>query len=1802
MIDSIGQLLSHFDKEEKIVYADVAYRFTMGKNPLIAPTMAQIHKASPNLLSLINHEHIFNFSQDEFNFLYSLSLKKNDLAYSFGSRTDNKERNAISVDKYPLYFALYSINENSPSICKITTQALIWNFTNQNELTRSRVAALIKNLFSGVYKFNKFLSEKIDDWQSQSNSTDFLSIASKTRDLAFSTANQFSDEERKIAGDIVYIIDQAFATHIPKNTTPSSPLFKPELSNEEDSEDTPNLIEVLVSDKPNDLQNLDTEPTEDQYFAIPKDVAEKSTYYQRSYARQTQFKTAMTSQFLDNAPQSLTDSEKNTIIALGLDNLNSTENHCVEFAIIFSLLTGAEPSFWRNWKVIHETESLTDEFCLNLSKGTWSHPITLANRFWKPHDVQQKNLVMESNQRIELPIADEILTFLRRIPNLKSLDEIFTISIAELNHACDQWLREMAYLGRRITIAKVRNFLYWKIMQTHFDEPAASFINSQPILKTPQGCSYTSFESDTLVNIYKSVHEKFSFDSAHTIANQRIGSNLYAKAEYIKNTGKLLADDTIAATIEITEDLTDLKKIINVHNSLVKYCVFYGLLITSHRPNIDPLARFSDFILDLNAVLISDKIVDEQHESRISFYSDGFKKQILTYKDHLTHLSQWLKFLGYPKTSELINTLFDFETPTHLPFFFFLQVNDSKELSTIPISESELQLQIPEWTLPFNFGRHYLSTRLREVETPTEYISYQLGHRSPGEEPYDDNSILSVLIVSKILRPKLNLISDELDFKVIYGLKPCLRNEIMPTEKEVGDFNYQLGPLRRLGNANQARAIRKQTVKEVFHNFIKNQPHEFLVTNQHTIVSEACNKILRELNSDPLKGIILFTHLLERYARTNNLKIQLPHKLIRIQNQKATFDYETFPAWQNLKQIRKSFITKIEHTEFQESTTAQYLAFFFCSLILFSRITHKERFPLILDALYKGSHLNHDGIIYLSIETRKNQIQRLALDKLSSIFFFQLIDAIKKDEQVKYSHMIASLTQLLKSLNTSMKSLFKIINIDSRIYTPGILGAVLSGTRKIASTNESSFLRIISNTRLNLYKPQNQALDKEASPFFKYLSKTAHLLKNGTTNIAPDFKKLKIILNRFRAFLRNPEELIRSELTTKLENEYQRLDEFDFPIPVILKLIAIWAIERLNSPGEVKKELSFGTVYGYFLLIDQSLLEHFIDRDILSEDIESLLETYNYIISAYDLGQQSIVASQIVNFHNLVLSKYFHIEPINKADLDFLSDGTEQAIDANFISPLEKLKICDLMENANDLNKPIKIQLKSLLTFYIKLGLRPSENFKLELSDVVHHYVGLKNAITCRVNKLGRLKNPQSSRNILTDFKLTEAEDSNLNDYLAIRRVINADHFWIFDFESKEQNRIIFYNLLIDKIRSATGDSQLKIKSLRHTAATIEYLCYFGQTLSFLGCTPEFTKTFTLDNWFNVSVNDYITELFRSNLPSRRFAYRVGQSMGHSGAQTSLTNYSHFYEFVMPYFTEEGMPIVSNRAFHQMEKSIKPDYLRTLKSRLRKSQADANDEYLQNIAIQETLRRFLEKKENVNEKVANLRARGRLVTSNDLSDRNITLGIVEAFELLSYILLPTPKLELASIRFELTPEEVQDYIKAYANLRTKTGLDLFGYFDSNNPKKDLLNGDYFEIIASINNLIKKPTAEFLSLLKLWSDYIHPTHPYWHFETLEQRDLFKRALISELQIPESQIFLTTANKNFKKIEAIDPENKTPLRYAKQAEAHPVARIGHPTLTEKVKGLAVMNQEETRFLNEELNEIFFMANIIIDFLKT
>ena len=1764
----------------------VANHLTKETDPLIAPTLVNIGAISSKIVTLTSECPYLKPDAEMLNFISSLSERKNALDGRFGKPT-LANKNAVDSQKYPTYYALNEYGMTSGNdFDKLIVLLMLWGKTQGLNFNNRKKYSLVKACFKDC----RDLVHKIDNYLSNTDldvTKNLLATALKMKfHLNLLSESSIDRSLTKHYHEFVDALVNLWRLSNPDDGAElTDSLFSESDVPEEDAFDYRDFYEPPPEYIDSDLEDNETDKPVDR---VPKSFIEQSTYYQRGFAKQKKFYSALSAQHLDNGADILTELEYRSFVEKALNDSDQ-----IATILLLTLTFGAEPKYWWSWHIGNDNHQHT--FFADLDRGVRQHPVRENLKYWKPSEQQvNDNILHKAKDFVILPIAQEILTRLRPLnaSPKQELGELFSIAIDDIHEACDRWLLENINYGRRITMPKIRNYLYLKAMRVKFDQAAASYLTAQPIFPTHSSVYYSSIKEQTLIEHYYEVFQEFTFDKQIHEAVY-IGSNLFCKTSYIHSILEQQRKKVFQCLATVDSDDQSLEALIELHNAYTAYCVFAGLLIIGHRPVNDPFARYMDFIPSLQSIVISDKIVDSNHSSRIAFYSRSFSELIGNYILHIHSMAVKLTNHGHDVFQGLLSNLSGNDNPT-LPLFVFIR-RSPNGIETYSASEKTINALLPI-DLPLNLGRHYLSSRLRELGLDTEYIHYQLGHYGPGEIPFSAVSSLSVSLASKVITPYLNKIADQIGLVAISGLKSEFKSSLPLTiVSNVTSDTKQIATLQRITDYDDRTRKDRQLVKSIYLKYFgqltdENEAKEFLKQDGNALCTEAVKDLRLETQNDFVKNLALLRYLIQRLARKHGVEITLPTKLLEVGIESFPFSYTDFNYWHQMLGSRKKLYKLLKEQKIDALSNIELYTRFFCSLMLNGRFSDKSRFAFIYQAIAEQQYLIYNGVCFLELKTRKNQVQRISLDSITGFIFLEILERIQLNTM---SHLAWKSIQntlndfVFTKLNIRLSSLIKGVTIDAFLFMPGTIAAVMSGKRKTASLNKASFLRVLEDVRLKFYA-ESASTDKSSDEVDFELINLVKAFKDEPKTQYGTKQQIKV-LNPFKQALNPSIKMKRKERTNRLHELLVEINESSNAASQIVRLLGMWFVERLNSGGAKKERLAFSTVANYTGLISNSLIELTCQENFLDMDIEDMIDVYNRVIQGHQNNIQSTCALQLAHFHNHICHQYFQIEEIQLEDLEYTSSNEEQAIAANFITPIELKKLQDSTTfNPSSL---VSQQLFLQLTLYAKFGFRPFEIFKFESRDAITLNGQIKGYLTCRQNQYGRLKTPGSHRNVLLHDKLTSFENEHFERWVKYRVDNPKQPLWELDGEAETQGMSWFRKKITDDLRRVTGDPSLNIRSLRHTAVSLELLNYHLYLADYEGIQSPITEL--TENWNAVKTDEYSQALFGHCLPSRRFTYRVSRMVGHAGPLTTLTNYSHWYELMMPCYHVADDELAGNQVLVNLCKKQSINAIAGLKKRAKQKSGTGYAA----LFLRQLFSSASSKFDNISAEVAQVRARGKLPLSSENYQRRF--GIIQAYKLLSLKKAGHTERDVLLDRFELSEDELAHFDQTYHDVYQTSMLDPFYLYSEQSASHtpgitDKLN-DGIDCIIGVNKWIAdKDNSEIKQVLSLWSQYVDAKRPFWHFETDDQRRDFIQFLKEVLNIDGSQIVIGTDQK----VESGKPSflEGHQYHYAKFALAKPLPRLFHYEVNQPSPGVIVVNQNKTRYLNSEINLILFLANLV------
>ena len=279
------------------------------------------------------------------------------------------------VTTHPSFNLIIETSKSSTLFQQFLARLFVWDWCIGLIFQPSSKTKLVKSLM--VEHSIKDLSNEISQFIGELNldlNKDLFAIAFKVR-LKFKSKSEKKDEQY-LFDTLSKFIDHLFTKNSEFNSNDNLDQNTNDLSDIEldsgeleDSTSTVDLYEIQrrAINRAKTLYEEDLELVEDaphvRFEKIPKDVKNKSSRYQKGYAKTAILRTTQQAQFLDNANERLTDNEADELIQGILK-----ENSATTTQLLITLSFGAEPNFWSSWK----TQRSDHDCWIDLKEGVWS--------------------------------------------------------------------------------------------------------------------------------------------------------------------------------------------------------------------------------------------------------------------------------------------------------------------------------------------------------------------------------------------------------------------------------------------------------------------------------------------------------------------------------------------------------------------------------------------------------------------------------------------------------------------------------------------------------------------------------------------------------------------------------------------------------------------------------------------------------------------------------------------------------------------------------------------------------------------------------------------------------------------------------------------------------------------------------------------------------------------------------------------------------------------------------------------------------------------------------------------------------------------------------------------------------------------------------------------------------------------------------------------------------------------------------------------------------------------------------------
>lgn len=1215
-------------------------------------------------------------------------------------------------------------------------------------------------------------------------------------------------------------------------------------------------------------------------------------------ASEKRFRDAMTAQFLKSDRKRLTELELNRICEHVINELETQGgNQIVAFSVLLTLTTGAEPLFWCDWRCAPSQ----DAPYIDLELGTVVHYAQADGGFWKPDEIQQTKLIPVTD-RVSLPLEERLLAYLKShgLVQAQTLSEILGQTGEELDSACTEWIKKLfSDSSRWFTIKRVRYYLYQNIMTQTLDETLASHITVQPTYKIPASNSYTAVSQQRLYETFcNALPSIFNF-AKPAQPNLLVGSKLQVRLDFLQSflTERLQRYSDALAELSHRSTLTD---IINAHNLFIDYAALVGFIHTSHRPQEDPWARPSDFLSNLHGVFITDKVTGVHNVTRLSYFGSHFRLLLENYHKHLKNLAYWLTHFDLPIEALRVASLLDEPNEdAFAPYFFYLEQSKSA-LSFVSITSNQLYKRMPEFGLPWNFGRHLRASYFQANNVPAEYINYDFGHVGIGQQPFGDYSALKPADIEAVIKPVVDKLSDELNIQVALPM-PFKQSKLALPDKALltPDHAVVLGFTKRQQKREKKAKSDHEIIRTIQQKYFSDENSEHLTQQD---LEKALDVIYSRSPVHLVKTLNLFSRLCNGFIAKHNLELSPPSRLIELKNEVSTFTPDSGNLIARAIKIRHRLPNRLE--QFNSGNTLKErlndaLAKLVLTLNFYSLLSCPKTLKPLLIAIKENDKFWFNNRLHINLRHKGRVYRMIPIDHLSAALVVQIKDLVRPNTPTKRFYLeeiepvLFIMTEKLFNERLSVKKLAAISTELAKIELPGYLRAVQTGARLYASLDEAAWVRYHQGIRIQREPIKQEGTEKHRlPPRQKKLSQTI-LEYRQPSNI--DLSQATRQRRRMTKVLR---EGIKFSREVNLEKLTVLLSEFRQENTLLITLLLCqWLMDSIARPGKRVSKLAYSTILTEFATVARHLTEAYATQHILDSSIADRVDEFQSIIFLEDSGQAERKAA-LLNFDDF-LARQHKLKPIPPTTLEAQANDDPLKVDANFINEHEYSAVLRyLIQPFGEHN----LELQCILALYYRLGMRPSEAFKFSFKDVQIGRKKEESYIINKFNNLGRLKNKASVRLIFFD-PLTDEEFQQFREWFEEAKSKTpslTQSIWAID--QREATDLISHAL-----KTVTGDDDLSPRNLRH------------------GVVSQLIKTMQLNNddkdWQALS-----QRAFNTGLPTRRCIFHIARIVGHGGPSTTTFNYANLYEPLLD--AAFPVPELNQYTFFSATLNKSPDLIR----------------------------------------------------------------------------------------------------------------------------------------------------------------------------------------------------------------------------------------------------------------------------------
>lgn len=945
--------------------------------------------------------------------------------------------------------------------------------------------------------------------------------------------------------------------------------------------------------------------------------------------------------------------------------------------------------------------------------------------------------------------------------------------------------------------------------------------------------------------------------------------------------------------------------IIQSHNAFMYFTLTMMMFATGHRPVRDPFCYWSDFDINNQGVLISDKVVSPRHEYRYQVIPKTAQKQLETYRRHLRQLGARLYRDKSLKRQQLgVAILSSVKgTSKHLPVFFEL---DESAVSSLSVTQKSIQSYWNRFVeLPANAGRSVMCQLLIDRGVSPGTVELYLGHihglshrhgpRS-GHEPVSDFVSLAKEIDRAIKSLGWRHISPYRQNRDRIRLPKKFKQRLVTSQSK-----QVLGPEKRRSKRLKTQAQIKQIVAkaraDIFTGadispFEKEQVDEFF-----NRIKKDCHEAGLSIQSGVNLGVRWLSNLTHKGVSVDSFRNTRP-----LPSESSVISRGVFDDWQQCKKLRTSLLANFASSR-QPGAIQHALAELVVTSAIFGGLANPEALKVLPEKIFTCAY--RVGALDVIIELNE---QRWIPDALS------LSRIIYVQKQYHREQVQSGLERLQNNLVAFLKKLGFKCSRDNVYQKLSALAQALNAWH-LPGALHGYWMPSFEGRHLPLHRFNSLVSDHTCLPEFNSDESDDELVaewlpalketKSTSLSATQYWRQIKTIFSDVE--ISSPigadkrGRALRAKLAKQLK-AYAQQEE----VSVTAKILIAWLVARCRS-GMAKKNLAFSTIKRYASEIVYPILA-LSDTDLRSLDEDAHEALYWTCLEACT-SDKSYRLGRLYDFHDF-LKTHLSLPPINWSGLYAFAgvDDASPSVDANILLIDEYDQALQIIDDEEGLNPWLKARYMVALILGFRFGLRFGEVLKLRFIDV--QCDNNKIFLQIRGTVFGDLKTRAGVRQIPLIGQFNELEKKAWEVVNELQEWVEKDHQTLLLFDGESPRKTIdkqqVQDFLNKLLKHVSADHSLRFHHLRHSFAN--RLMAYAYPLS-----DRMWKTISRQLIGRIG-SQHLPLLWSSIDEPTIKLQAIADVMGHASIKTTMSSYFHFPEILGRAISNQYAPNLTPKA------------------------------------------------------------------------------------------------------------------------------------------------------------------------------------------------------------------------------------------------------------------------------------------------